>query len=121
MRFLLDGYNLANWLARDPDLQPAQLRAMLRHAIRTRNVPVASSMEVYWDVRSRDPSIPANEYFDEFTAHNVPDADAAIIDAVRDAAKPSQCTVVSRDREVTGKSRQLGARIMSPKDFFGAS
>jgi hypothetical protein len=62
--------------------------------------------------------IPPNEYLDWCTMHNVPSADEAIIDAVYSAAEARGLCVVSGDREVTGKSRQLGARIMTPEQFL---
>ena len=49
----------------------------------------------------------------------MPIADDAIIDFVADDDRPAGLMVVSRDREVTGKSRQLGARIMTPDQLLG--
>ncbi len=119
MHYLIDGYNLAFWLAGDDDLDPHQLRELLLGKLATSRPPDAESLHIYWDVRRPNPAIPANTYLDWCTMHNVPDADAAIIDAVYDAEAPRRCMVVSRDREVTGRSRQLGAKVMSPKDLLG--
>lgn len=120
MHYLLDGYNLAHWLAPgDHDLEPRQLRELLLGQLAGRVPGDASSVAVYWDVRNMHPGIPQRESLGWCVQHNVPDADAAIIDAVYDAARPSDCVVVSRDREVTGKSRQLGARTMQPGDLLG--
>lgn len=120
MHYLLDGYNLAHWLAPgDHDLDAHQLRALLLAHASGRVPGDAASMAIYWDVRKMHPGIPARENMGWCVQHNVPDADAAIINAVYDAARPHECTVVSRDREVTGKSRQLGARTMSPDDLLG--
>lgn len=118
MHYLIDGYNVAHWLAKDPDAAPAVLRAVLMRALVARRPHDAESLRIFWDVRRPDPAIPANSYLDWCTVHNVPDADAAIVDAVHAADAPSRVVVVSRDREVTGRSRQLGARTMGPKDLF---
>ena len=118
MRYLLDGYNLAHWLVRDDDLRPEQLRARLLGALRGRLPGDAHEVDIYWDVRRPSPMIPPNEYLDWCTMHNVPSADEAIIDAVYSATDARALCVVSRDREVTGKSRQLGARTMTPEQFL---
>jgi hypothetical protein len=123
VHYLIDGYNLAHWLAQglaqDDDLDPEQLRELLLEALERRVPADAESLRIYWDVRRMHPGIPANEYLDWCTMHNVPDADAAIIDAVYDADRPQRLVVVSRDREVTGKSRQLGAKTRSPAELLG--
>lgn len=126
MDYLLDGYNCANWLARDPDLDAHQLRQVLYGKLtlleRQGRLPVdADRIRVFWDSRRRDPGISANEYHACCEAHNVPDADEAIIDTVRKARQPGDQTIISRDREVTGKSRQLGGRTMTLLEFFGRS
>lgn len=119
MRYLIDGYNLAHWLARDDDLRPDQLRLLLLTALGRRRPRDATRIEVYWDVRRPNPSVPAREDLGWCVQFNVPDADAAIVDAVYDADQPRRCVVVSRDREVTGRSRQLGARTKAPGDLLG--
>lgn len=119
MHYHVDGYNLAHWLAGDDDLLPLEMRQLLNAALSARIPPDAESVHIYWDVRNPDPAIPANEYLGWATAHNVPDADAAIIDAIYAAPDPHNHVAVSRDREVTGKSRQLGAKTWSPADLLG--
>ena len=51
----------------------------------------------------------------------VPDADEAIVDAVYDSPNARKLVVVSRDREVTGRSRQLGAKTMRPIELLPRS
>ena len=119
VNYLIDGYNLAFWLAGDDDLAPQQMRELLMGRLVAARPKDAESLHIYWDVRRPNPAIPANTYLDWCTMHNVPDADAAIIDAVYASDTPRRCMVVSRDREVTGRSRQLGAKVMSPKELLG--
>jgi hypothetical protein len=118
VRYLLDGYNLAHWLARDDDLRPEQLRARLLAALRPALPRDAREVVIYWDVRTPGLPPPA-EHLPWCTLRFVRSADEAIVDAVYDADDPRRVTVVSRDREVAGRSRQLGARILSPADLFG--
>ena len=118
VHYLVDGYNAAHWLARDPDTSAAQLRDLLIRTLATQVPRDAESVRIFWDVRRPDPSIPANTYLDWCTMHNVPDADAAIIDTVYASKARATLVVVSRDREVTGRSGQLGAKIMGPRDLF---
>ena len=119
VHYHVDGYNLAHWLAGDHDLLPLAMRELLNRALSSRVPGDAESLHVYWDVRTPNPAIPANEYMTWCTAHNVPDADAAIIEAIYQAHEPHKHIVVSRDREVTGKSRQLGAKAWEPADLLG--
>ena len=121
--YLIDGYDLAHWLASSvvggDDFGPAELRTLLLGTLAPRLPRDARSVHVYWDVRQPAHGVPLREDLGWCVAHNVPDADAAIIDAVYDAASPRQLVVVSRDREVTGKSRQLGARVLGPAELLG--
>ena len=118
MRYLLDGYNLAHWLVRDDDLRPEQLRARLLAALKPKVPRNASEVVIYWDVRNRTPGVLERESLPWCTLRFVPSADEAIVDAVYEASNPRDVTVVSRDREVAGKSRQLGARVLSPAEFL---
>jgi len=45
-------------------------------------------------------------------------ADAWLVDRVRRAEDPSEIAVVTADRQVAGRARGRGARIVSPKDFL---
>ncbi|HEX5011662.1 MAG TPA: NYN domain-containing protein [Planctomycetota bacterium] len=119
MRYLLDGYNLAHWLAQDDDLRPEQLRALLLAKLRPKVPRNARDVVIYWDVRGREPGVMERESLPWCTLRYVSSADQAILDAVYDAENPREITVVSRDREVTGKSRQLGARVLSPAELLG--
>jgi hypothetical protein len=126
VHYHLDGYNLAHRLAYrlaeeeedDGDMTPQELRHLLYGHLPGVIPQDAESLQVYWDVKVRDPGIPAHEYGAHWTVHNVPDADTAIIDAMYGSPDPGRQMAVSSDREVTGKSRQLGGRCMSAEDFL---
>ncbi len=114
--YLLDGYNLAHWLAKGRDMRPEQLRGLLLTRLRGRLPKDATATKVFWDVRS---GIPPADRRNWIEMAFVPDADEAIIDAVYEADQAREIVVVSRDREVTGRSKQLGARAMSPHQLLG--
>jgi len=117
VRYLVDGYNLAHWLMRNDELRPEQLRAGLLAAMKGKLPRDAAQVDVYWDVRRGE--TPPRESLGWCTFHFVPNADEAIVDAVYDSKEARGVTVVSRDREVTGKSRQLGAKLLGPAEFLG--
>lgn len=116
VRYLVDGYNLAHWLLRDDELRPEQLRAGLLRAMKGRLPRDATQVDVYWDVRRGE--TPPRESLGWCTLHFVPDADEAIVDAVYASRQARGLCVVSRDREVTGRSRQLGAKVLAPAEFL---
>ncbi len=118
VRYLLDGYNLAHWLADGDDLQPEALRRLLLDALARRRPRDARSITIYWDAKGSHGRAPQNEYSAGVIEHFVPIADDAIVDAVAGDSQPRTLLVVSRDREVTGRSRQLGARIATPADLL---
>jgi hypothetical protein len=119
VHYLVDGYNAAHWLAGDADLGPGQLRALLTARLQARQPPDAEAITIFWDSRARQGVMPQNEYSGWCEQRFVPIADDAIIDFVADDDRPGRLQVVSRDREVTGKSRQLGAKIMTPDQLLG--
>ncbi len=119
VHYLVDGYNLAHWLAGDEDMLPTEMRHLLYQALAGRLPHDAESVHIYWDVRRANPHLAAQESMGWCTAYNVPDADAAIIDAIYATEAPSRCIVVSHDREVTGKCRQLGAKAWRAEDLLG--
>ncbi len=116
MHYLLDGYNLAHWLTSDDALRPKELRSALIAELRLHRPKRATSITIYWDVRRG--LTPANEDLGWCRMRFVPDADEAIVDAVYDSRNARKLVVVSRDREVTGRSRQLGARTMAPIELL---
>jgi predicted RNA-binding protein with PIN domain len=45
-------------------------------------------------------------------------ADAWLVDRVRKAEDPAEIAVVTSDRQVAGRARGKGARVVSPQDFL---
>jgi hypothetical protein len=45
-------------------------------------------------------------------------ADDAILAEIRKAASPAECIVVTADRGLAGRARDLGAKICAPSEFF---
>ena len=121
MHYLLDGYNLAHFLAGDRDLGPEALRELLLTALAGRRPRDARAITIYWDARGAWDRAPAGAYGAGFEERFVPVADDAIVDFVADSRKPRDLKVVSRDREVTGRARQLGARTGTPAELLGGS
>jgi len=119
VHYLLDGYNLAHWLAGGTDLVPEQLRTLLLEHLATRVPADALSVRIWWDVRRGTSLLGSNSYLDWCSMHFVPDADEAIIDAVWASDEPRRLLVVSADREVVGKCKQLGARVSDPGSLLG--
>lgn len=118
VHYLLDGYNLAHWLAGGRDLDPAGLRDLLLRELVDRVPRDAQSVRIYWDVADPSRLLGANAYLDWCTMHSVPDADAAIIDAVWASDAPRTLVVVSGDREVVGRCKRLGAKTRAPGDLL---
>jgi hypothetical protein len=118
VRYLVDGYNLAHWLLRDDALRPEELRSRTLAAMTGKLPQNATDVVIYWDVRNRTPGVMERESLPWGQMRFVPSADDAIVDAVYEADNPRDITVVSRDREVAGRSRQLGARVLSPAEFL---
>lgn len=116
VHYLLDGYNIGHWLAEVRDLHPTELRQLVITALQENPPANVQSVRIFWDVRSGIP--PSDHDLPEGRMLFVPDADQAIIDTVYNADTPAKITVVSWDREVVGKSRQLGAQTQNPEEFL---
>jgi len=116
MKVLVDGHNaMAALRVRGPSHE-ARRRALLR-----RVAAVAPHATVYFDARQAPSEL--LEVFAEHGLHVVycrgREADDAIIERVRHAASPGRYVVVTNDREVAGRCRQLGAQASGVVEFFG--
>jgi len=116
LKVLVDGHNaMAALRVRGPDHE-AQRRALLR-----RVAAVAPHATVYFDARNAPEGL--LEAFAEHGLHVVycrrREADAEILERVRGASQPGRYVVVTNDREVAGRCRQLGAQSSGVVEFFG--
>jgi len=119
MRFVVDGYNVAHRLfgrdsrkATQEQLRDALLRRVRRFATRRRRVTVVFDGVPGPGARG----VPRGTGDMEIVY--APSADDEIVDLVRRSDAPDRLRVVSRDREVTGRAVQLGARIVRVVDFL---
>ena len=119
VHYLIDGYNLAHWLAGDDDLEAEALRALLLGHLSFRRPRDAETITIYWDSRTAGQRAPHNECVSGCEERFVPSADDAIGDGVADSPRPRGLRVVSRDREGAGRSRQLGAKVTGPAELLG--
>ena len=92
-----------------------------RHALLRRVRGVEPDATVFFDARDA-PGHVGRTFREQgvrvvYCAHR--EADDEIIDTVRHSGEPGRFLVVSNDRELTGRSRQLGATISSVAAFFG--
>ena len=116
MKVLVDGHNAMAALRVRGVNHEAQRRALLR-----RVAAVSPHATVYFDARHA----PADllEVFAEHGLHVVycrgAEADDAIVERVRNASAPGRYVVVTNDREVAGRCRQLGAQASGVVEFFG--
>ena len=71
------------------------------------------------DERDRERGISRSRLHGLWVVHcNHREADAEIVAEVRGASDPGRLLIVSDDREVTGRCRQLGARTSGVRAFF---
>ncbi|HEX5135372.1 MAG TPA: NYN domain-containing protein [Planctomycetota bacterium] len=116
MRVLVDGHNAMGALKVGGKTHEEKRRNLLR-----RVAALAPQATVFFDA-SRAPK----GIMDTMSELGVTvrycrsgEADHAIVGAVKNAAVPGQLIVVTNDREVAGRSAQLGAQALSVQDFFG--
>ena len=116
MRILIDGHNALHALRVEGATHAAQRAALLRFV--AERTPRAT---VYFDARDAPPHAidTAREHGVDVVYCRHREADAAILDEVRDSDQSGALIVVSNDREVCGRARQLGARVASVHEFFG--
>ncbi len=115
MRPLVDGHNAMYALGIEHGKHENRRRYLLD---RVRAIEPRAT--VFFDARNAPAGLPpvASESGLRVVYCQEREADHEIIDTVRDADEPREFLVVSNDREVTGRCRQLGARTESIAEFF---
>ena len=115
MRVLIDGHNALFALHISGETHEQQRHALLRLV-----GAVAPEAVVYFDARDAPADVfsPASELGVRVVYCKRREADAAILDEVRDAEEPRKLMVVTNDREVSGIAAQHGVKCKSVGDFF---
>ena len=119
MRVLIDGHNAMGALGTSGKTHEARRRSLLRCV-----GALAARSTVFFDARGAPaPSIGMGDRTSELGIDVVycrrREADALILDEVRDADAPGRLIVVTNDREVAGRAAQLGARAVGVQEYFG--
>ena len=115
MRVLIDGHNALFALHIAGATHEQQRHALLRLV-----GAVAPDATVFFDARDAplDAFSPLSELGVRVVYCKRREADAAILDEVRDAEDAHELLVVTNDREVRGVAAQHGARCSSVAEFF---
>jgi len=121
MHYVIDGYNVAHALfgrtarrASPEEMRETLLRYLRRFSARGRELTVVFDRQTEAPSGAATPGLRAAGVRVRFAAS----ADEAIVALVREARDPSRIRVVSRDREVIGRARQLGATSARVLDFL---
>jgi len=117
MKVLIDGHNALAALRIRASSHEAQRRALLRHV-----ATVAPQATVFFDAREAPPDAGpvGSELGIRVRYCREQEADAFILEEVRDAPAPGRVLVVTNDRELAGRARHLGAQASSVQEFFGS-
>ena len=116
MRVLIDGHNALGALRIAGKTHEDQRNGLLR-LVGLRS-PRAI---VFFDARDAPPGLlsPGAQLGVRVVYCRHREADAAILEEVREAEDPRAITVVTNDRELGGIASQLGAKRMGVQDFLG--
>jgi YacP-like NYN domain len=112
MPYYLDGNNLIG-LARRTARPGEDDRAALLSELAARLRGNRSSLRVFFDGEGRAASLGSLT-----VSGTGGSADEAIVREIGKAADPRQITVVTGDRDLARRSRDLGAKTMTPADFW---
>ncbi len=124
--WLVDGFNvLHSGVLQGPDRQnwwTGPMRARLLARAERFDDPDAELWVVFDGPRAEDRELKGREYDDETTGRVrtvfAPSADAWLVSRVQAAAQPAAVAVVTADRQVAGRARHRGARVVSPREFL---
>jgi predicted RNA-binding protein with PIN domain len=116
MRALVDGHNALGALKIRAKTHEAARQALLRLV-----ASVTPEATVFFDAREAPPGLAESGREQGVHVHYCRrrEADQAILDEVRDADDSRELIVVTNDREVAGRARQLGARAVGIAEFLG--
>ncbi len=113
MEYWIDGYNFLKRSDFESKADLATRRRKLAEAVAALGVPA----RIVYDARDGGRTDPGSGRFPGIRIEFARKADDAIVLALHDVRRPDGITVVSDDREVAGKARNLGARTASTRAF----
>ncbi len=114
MPYLLDGNNLIG-MERRSKRPSAEDRAALRAEVAERLRRTRARAVLFFDgAGERDVDLGGLA----IRSSGSRSADDAIVEEVRRSRAPRECTVVTADRALIGRVRDLGARTLAPEEFW---
>ena len=117
MHAVVDGHNVIGRLGLAAGDREAERRAVLRRVLE-----VTSDATVFFDAQGAPAAAPTitREGGLDVRFCRAREADEDIVAFVRAAKRPELLLVVTDDRELAGRARQLGAKTSAIAAFFGA-
>ncbi|HSX03205.1 MAG TPA: NYN domain-containing protein [Rhabdochlamydiaceae bacterium] len=120
MHYFIDGYNFLFRLSKKK-LPLEKKRGLLLVTLNEEIGKLGLNATIVFDSKEKYQDAPTRGHLDAleiiYTTRNE-SADDYILKAIEEATHPQNETVVSSDRELTGRSKQLGAKILSIEEFI---
>lgn len=120
MKFIIDGYNLLFFhLTPDEDLK--KNREELIKLLDKKFKSLSIKATIIFDGFNQAENKPEHEFFEALTVIFSPKsltADEFIIEQLSSSKNPNEITVITGDKKLAQKARNLGAHSKSPKSFL---
>lgn len=120
MHYYIDGYNLLFRVTKNYEALKANQRQILS-ALNTWITQLNLNITIVFDGRQKDPPEAIRGHLDQLEVIYTPEhqtADDYILHELDLSSNLNEETVVSSDRELTGKARQKGARVQTIEEFL---
>jgi len=120
LHYYIDGYNFLFRITKSYEAMRARQKELLA-ALNDWTVQFKLNVTIVFDGRQKDPPEAVRGHLANLEVIYTPEhqtADDYILQEIEFSSTPSEETVVSSDRELTGKAKQRGARVQSIEDFF---
>lgn len=120
MHYYIDGYNLLFRITKSYEAMKANQKQILS-AINTWVIQLNLNVTIVFDGRQKDPPEAIRGHLDQLEVIYTPEhqtADDYILHELDLSSNLNEETVVSSDRELTGKAKQKGARTQSVDEFL---
>jgi predicted RNA-binding protein with PIN domain len=118
--YIIDGYNLLFKITKSYK-ELSQKKEVILEKLSIAATTYSLEMILVFDGKRKDQIEASYENFKNLRIIHTPNlqsADSFIISLVEQNTSPGLYTIVSSDREVTGKANQLGAHILSVSQFL---